>query len=113
MAPTVNEGGLPLGRYNTAKEGADDPLIHKVGFPPKKTLKEEASAIYETLNPLRKYKKKGKHLTQYEKLKLAAFFVAPCLEWITSYKVDYLRGDIVGGLTIAVMAVPQVSRHPP
>jgi high affinity sulfate transporter 1 len=107
MAPTVNEGGLPLGRYNSAKEGADDPLIHKVGFPPKKTLKEEASEIYEALNPLRKYKKKGKHLTQYEKLKLAAFYVAPCLEWITSYKVDYLRGDIVGGLTIAVMAVPQ------
>eukprot|EP00243_Klebsormidium_subtile_P004315 TRINITY_DN18285_c0_g1_i1.p1 TRINITY_DN18285_c0_g1~~TRINITY_DN18285_c0_g1_i1.p1 ORF type:complete len:659 (-),score=182.13 TRINITY_DN18285_c0_g1_i1:392-2368(-) len=108
MAPNSEPQGLPLGNYkDSADAGLDDPLIHKVGFPPKKTFKEEVAEFVDQVHPLKKYQKKGRRLSQLDKLKLAAFYVAPWLEWVTTYKLEYLRGDIVGGLTIAVMAVPQ------
>lgn len=109
MAPNSEPQGIPLGNYkDTADTGLDDPLIHKVGYPPRKTFREEVTEFVEQVHPLKKYQKRGRRLSQRDKLKLAAFYVAPWLEWATSYKLEYLRGDIVGGLTIAVMAVPQV-----
>ena len=113
MAPNSEPSGLPLGQYKTtAGPGAEDPLILKVGFPPKKSLKEEVVEFFNQVHPLKRYQKKNKKLSQREMIKLAAFYVAPWLEWASTYKLEYLRGDIVGGLTIAVMAVPQVCASP-
>ena len=31
----------------------------------------------------------------------------PILQWVWSYKVNYLIGDIVAGITVAIIVIPQ------
>lgn len=37
----------------------------------------------------------------------AARYVFPCLAWMPSYSLDALRADLVAGITVASLAVPQ------
>lgn len=85
------------------------PLVHKVAVPPKGSLvKEVAVAVRETFfydAPLEKFKGQSKR----EKAILGLKFVFPILEWITAYTPKKFGGDLVAGLTIASLAIPQVS----
>ena len=71
-------------------------------------LKETFEPVKQLLviddDPFRKYRGKS----TFERVKLGLFTIFPILEWISTYKLSYLPGDIVGGLTIASLAVPQV-----
>lgn len=85
------------------------PLVHKVAVPPKGSIvKEITVGMRETFfydAPLDKFKGQSKR----EKGILGLKFLFPILEWITTYTPKKFGGDFIAGLTIASLAIPQVS----
>ncbi|THF97355.1 hypothetical protein TEA_015903 [Camellia sinensis var. sinensis] len=81
--------------------------VHKVVPPPhRSTLKKLKSRLKETFfpdDPLRQFK--GQPLKQ--KFILGAQYIFPILEWGPNYSFKLLKSDIVSGLTIASLAIPQ------
>ncbi|KAG6414907.1 hypothetical protein SASPL_122283 [Salvia splendens] len=81
--------------------------VHKVGKPPKQRLVDEISHTFkETFfhdDPLRPFKDQPKS----KKLVLGAQAVFPIIEWGRRYKLHMLKGDIIAGLTIASLCIPQ------
>ncbi|XP_052203799.1 probable sulfate transporter 3.3 [Diospyros lotus] len=81
--------------------------VHKVVAPPhESSLKKLKGRLKETFfpdDPLRQFKgQPGK-----KKLLLAAQYVFPVLQWGPSYSLKLLKSDVVAGLTIASLAIPQ------
>ncbi|KVI07314.1 STAS domain-containing protein [Cynara cardunculus var. scolymus] len=87
--------------------GPNVPYIHKVGIPPKQSLlKEFKSTVKETFfsdDPLRPFKDQPKS----RKIVLGLQAVFPILEWGRSYNLRKFRGDLIAGLTIASLCIPQ------
>lgn len=54
-------------------------------------------------DPFKSYRNKS----VLERARLAIFYVFPIFEWMSTYQVKWLFGDVVAGLTIASLAVPQ------
>ena len=83
--------------------------IHKVERPPKQNvLTEFQTVIKETFfhdEPLKAFRGQKSHTRFF--LVLQAIF--PILEWARSYNLQKFRGDLIAGLTIASLCVPQVS----
>ncbi|XP_061363255.1 high affinity sulfate transporter 2-like [Gastrolobium bilobum] len=83
------------------------PHIHKVGAPPKQTLFQEIKhSVTETFfsdNPLRKFKDQ----TGSRKFVLGLQSIFPILDWGRSYDLKKFRGDLISGLTIASLCIPQ------
>ncbi|KAL3504702.1 hypothetical protein ACH5RR_034543 [Cinchona calisaya] len=83
------------------------PYIHKVGVPPKQSLvKEITSTLKETFfadDPLRPFKDQPKS----RKFILGVQAIFPILEWGRSYNLAKFRGDLIAGLTIASLCIPQ------
>jgi high affinity sulfate transporter 1 len=81
---------------------------HKVEFPPKKKLIDEfTDAVKETFfadDPLRQYK--DQPMSKKVLISLQNFF--PVLDWGRHYTFRKFRGDLVSGLTIASLCIPQV-----
>lgn len=84
------------------------PYIHKVGIPPKqKLLTEFKSTVKETFfsgDPLRSFKDQSKS----RKLVLGLQAIFPIFEWGSDYNLTKFRGDLISGLTIASLCIPQV-----
>lgn len=87
------------------------PYIHKVGVPPKQNLmKEITSTVKETFfadDPLRPFKDQPKS----RKFILGVQAIFPILDWGRSYNLAKFKGDLIAGLTIASLCIPQVHRH--
>nr|XP_043614930.1 sulfate transporter 1.2-like [Erigeron canadensis] len=83
------------------------PYIHKIGVPPKQNLlKEFKNTVKETFfsdDPLRPFKDQPKR--RQVVLGLQAIF--PILEWGRSYNIKKFRSDLISGLTIASLCIPQ------
>ncbi|KAK7410550.1 hypothetical protein VNO78_01405 [Psophocarpus tetragonolobus] len=83
------------------------PQAHKVAIPPKQNLfKEFQATIKETFfsdDPLRPFKDQPKS----RKLMLGIEAIFPILKWGRSYNLKKFRGDIISGLTIASLCIPQ------
>lgn len=84
------------------------PLVHKVVVPPKGSIvKDIRHGVRETFfydAPLRQFKgQKGR-----AKSLLGLQFLFPILEWGSKYTPKKFLGDLLAGLTIASLAVPQV-----
>ncbi|XP_058191903.1 sulfate transporter 1.3-like [Rhododendron vialii] len=83
------------------------PYVHKVGLPPKqKLLKEFTSTLKEIFfhdEPLRHFKDQPKS----RKLILGLQALFPILEWGRDYNLSKFKGDLISGLTIASLAIPQ------
>ncbi|KAK4768913.1 hypothetical protein SAY86_027063 [Trapa natans] len=83
------------------------PYIHKVGKPPKKNFVEEFTAtMRETLfpdDPLRQFKDQP----WSRKLFLGIQTVFPILHWGRHYSLGMFKGDLIAGLTIASLCIPQ------
>ncbi|KAK4358415.1 hypothetical protein RND71_024025 [Anisodus tanguticus] len=81
--------------------------VHKVVPPPhRSTLQKLNNRLKETFfpdDPLRQFK--GQPLKQ--KLILGAQYVFPILEWGPNYSFNLFKSDVVSGLTIASLAIPQ------
>jgi len=86
---------------------------YKVGVPPKKSLFAEFSdAVKETFfadDPLRQYK----DLPTSKKIWLSLQHVFPVLDWGRNYSLGKFKGDLIAGLTIASLCIPQVSEPIP
>ncbi|KAF8398997.1 hypothetical protein HHK36_014863 [Tetracentron sinense] len=81
--------------------------VHKLAPPPPKTtLQKLKSRLKETFfpdDPLRQFK--GQPLKK--KWILGAQYIFPILQWGPNYSLKLLKSDIVSGLTIASLAIPQ------
>lgn len=89
-------------------QAQDERYVHKVGVPPKQKLyKEIKSAVKETFfpdDPLRSFKDQ----TKKRKFILGIQAVFPILDWGRTYNLTKFRGDVISGLTIASLCIPQV-----
>nr|KYP52857.1 Sulfate transporter 1.3 [Cajanus cajan] len=83
------------------------PQAHKVAIPPRQNLFNEfKDTIKETLfadDPLRPFKDQ----TKSKKLILGIEAIFPILNWGRSYNLKKFKGDIISGLTIASLCIPQ------
>ncbi|XVE49584.1 hypothetical protein DITRI_Ditri01bG0093400 [Diplodiscus trichospermus] len=83
------------------------PYVHKVGVPPKQNLlKEIAGTVKETFfadDPLRHFKDQPRS----RKFVLGLQAVFPILEWGRHYSLSKFKGDLIAGLTIASLCIPQ------
>ncbi|XP_021298752.1 probable sulfate transporter 3.4 [Herrania umbratica] len=81
--------------------------IHNVCLPPQKTtfqkLKHRLSEIFFPDDPLYRFKKQ----TWCKKLVLGLQFLFPIFQWGPEYNLSLFRSDIISGLTIASLAIPQ------
>ncbi|KAJ7011746.1 hypothetical protein NC653_001987 [Populus alba x Populus x berolinensis] len=81
--------------------------IHTVCLSPKKTtlqkLKQRLSEIFFPDDPLYRFKNQ----TWRKKLLLGLQFLFPIFQWAPEYRLKLLRSDIISGLTIASLAIPQ------
>ncbi|KAI8532261.1 hypothetical protein RHMOL_Rhmol11G0199500 [Rhododendron molle] len=104
----TDEVGIDVTRSPSSHHhGENLPYVHKVGVPPKqKLLKEVTSTLKETFfhdEPLRPFKDQPKS----RKLVLGLQALFPILEWGRDYNLSKFKGDLVAGLTIASLAIPQ------
>ncbi|QCE15861.1 sulfate transporter 1.3-like [Vigna unguiculata] len=83
------------------------PQVHKVAVPPRQNLfKEFQDTIKETFfadDPLRPFKDQSKS----KKFILGIEAIFPILKWGRSYNLKKFRGDLISGLTIASLCIPQ------
>ncbi|GLT96685.1 hypothetical protein SLE2022_142910 [Rubroshorea leprosula] len=83
------------------------PYVHKVGKPPKQNLlKEVAATVKETFfadDPLRHFKDQPRS----RKFVLGLETVFPIFEWGRKYNFSKFKGDLIAGLTIASLCIPQ------
>ncbi|XWS54478.1 hypothetical protein CRYUN_Cryun10bG0092900 [Craigia yunnanensis] len=83
------------------------PYVHKVGVPPKQNLLKEISAtVKETFfadDPLRHFKDQPRS----RKFVLGFQAVFPIFEWGRHYSLSKFKGDLIAGLTIASLCIPQ------
>nr|XP_043637352.1 probable sulfate transporter 3.4 [Erigeron canadensis] len=81
--------------------------LHDVCLPPRMTTFQKLShkllEIFFPDDPLHKFKNQ----TRFNKILLALHFVFPVFEWAPSYNIALFRSDVVAGLTIASLAIPQ------
>jgi sulfate transporter 3 len=82
--------------------------IHKVRLPPQRTtlqkLRHRHSEIFFPDDPFHGFKNQ----TWVMKLLLALQYLFPIFQWGPEYSFRLFRSDIVSGLTIASLAIPQV-----
>lgn len=83
--------------------------VHKVIAPPHKStaakLKTRLKETFFPDDPLRQFRGQPNRT----KLIRAAQYIFPILQWCPEYSFRLLKSDIVSGLTIASLAIPQVS----
>ncbi|KAJ0086177.1 hypothetical protein Patl1_08480 [Pistacia atlantica] len=85
----------------------DEVYVHKVEIPPKQNLFVEFKGIVkETFladDPLRPFKNQPRS----RKFFLGIQAVFPIIEWAKDYNFTKFRGDLIAGLTIASLCIPQ------
>lgn len=81
--------------------------IHRVCLPPKQStlqkLKHKLGEIFFPENPLHRFKNQ----TWFTQLLLGLQFLFPIFQWGPEYNAQLLKSDIISGLTIASLAIPQ------
>lgn len=81
--------------------------IHTVPLPPKKStfqkLKHKLSEIFFPDDPLHQFK----NTSLKTKLILGFQYFFPIIQWLPTYGFQLFRSDLVAGLTIASLAIPQ------
>lgn len=103
---TMAKTNPPDGGGSDANENTS--VRHRVARPPKEgLLKEFKSVVQETFfhdAPLRDFKDQ----TASKKVLLGIQAVFPIIGWAREYNLRKLRGDVISGLTIASLCIPQV-----
>lgn len=92
----------------TVSANAEQIEAHKVCLPPARTtvhkLRLRLSEIFFPDDPLHRFKDQ----TLFKKLVLGLQFFFPIFQWAPNYSFNLLKSDVVSGLTIASLAIPQV-----
>lgn len=95
---------------SSSQQAAPPPavLVYKVGYPPRRSLATElTSTLRETFfhdSPL----KQCKDQSGSTKLQMGLQLLFPVLGWGRTYSLSMFKGDLVAGLTIASLCIPQV-----
>ncbi|KAL4377918.1 hypothetical protein GQ457_02G003390 [Hibiscus cannabinus] len=80
---------------------------HRVAIPPVKpfftSLKNSLKETFFPDDPLRQFKNK----TPSKKFILGLQYLFPILEWAPRYSFQFLKSDLISGITIASLAIPQ------
>ncbi|XP_076914193.1 sulfate transporter 3.1-like [Bidens hawaiensis] len=80
---------------------------HKVAIPPPQpfvnSLKNTVKETFFPDDPLRQFK--GQKPSR--KVILAFQYFFPIFEWLSSYNLSFLKSDVIAGITIASLAIPQ------
>ncbi|CAN8246858.1 unnamed protein product [Cochlearia groenlandica] len=96
-----------MANNNSPDETTTTFVRHRVALPPKEgLLKEFKSVVQETFfhdAPLRDFKDQ----TTSKKMLLGIQAVFPIVGWAREYNLKKLRGDLIAGLTIASLCIPQ------
>ncbi|KAF7150332.1 hypothetical protein RHSIM_Rhsim02G0028300 [Rhododendron simsii] len=86
---------------------ADFECRHRVGVPPPKpfllSLKSSLKETFFPDDPLRQFQNQPPG----RKLVLGLQYFMPILEWAPRYTFEYFKADVIAGITIASLAVPQ------
>ncbi|KAK9269494.1 hypothetical protein L1049_001269 [Liquidambar formosana] len=81
--------------------------IHRVCLPPQCTtfqkLRDRVAEIFFPDDPLYKFKNQ----TLCKKLVLGVQYFFPVFQWLPDYSISLFRSDLISGLTIASLAIPQ------
>ncbi|XP_060667452.1 sulfate transporter 1.2 [Ziziphus jujuba] len=105
MKETEIASGPPSRRHANKVAPAD--AKYKVGVPPKLSLFEEfKSTVKETFfpdEPLRSFRDQSKS----RKFVMGLEAVFPILSWGRDYNLTKFKGDLIAGLTIASLCIPQ------
>ncbi|XP_021714831.1 sulfate transporter 1.2-like [Chenopodium quinoa] len=100
----IDMASLPSSKRHSQNPDLDH---HKVGVPSKQNLfKEFTYTVKETFfadDPLRHFKDQSKS----RKFILGLHAVFPILDWGRGYNLKKFRGDLISGLTIASLCIPQ------
>uniref|UniRef100_A0A804NQQ4 SLC26A/SulP transporter domain-containing protein n=1 Tax=Zea mays TaxID=4577 RepID=A0A804NQQ4_MAIZE len=94
---------------SSSQQAAPPPavLVYKVGYPPRRSLATEfTSTLRETFfhdSPL----KQCKDQSVSTKLQMGLQLLFPVLGWGRTYSLSMFKGDLVAGLTIASLCIPQ------
>ncbi|KAL0454396.1 UNVERIFIED_CONTAM: Sulfate transporter 1.3 [Sesamum latifolium] len=92
---------------SSRRHAENAPYVHKVGMAPKQSLFQEFTYMFkETFfhdDPLRPFKDQPRS----RKLLLGIQAVFPIVDWGRHYKLHLLKGDLIAGLTIASLCIPQ------
>ncbi|WZZ07214.1 hypothetical protein YC2023_093135 [Brassica napus] len=98
VSPATDGGDLPI---------KSSPHRHKVGVPPKQNMFHDFMYTFkETFfhdDPLRHFKDQPKS----KQFMLGLQSVFPVFDWGRSYNLKKFRGDLIAGLTIASLCIPQ------
>lgn len=80
---------------------------HPVAIPPLqpffKSLNNTLKETFLPDDPLRQFKNQ----TPRRKLTLGIQYIFPIFEWGSRYSWEYLKSDLISGITIASLAIPQ------
>lgn len=92
----------------SSRKNVDDfAPVYRVGVPPRlKLVNEFKIAVKETLfpdDPFRQFKDQPRS----QKIRLGIEGLFPILEWGKTYSLAKFKGDLVAGLTIASLCIPQ------
>ena len=81
--------------------------IHKVSRPQDKTtlqaIKQRLGEVFFSDDPLHQFKNQS----PFKKFILALQYFFPIFQWGSEYTLKLLKSDVVSGLTIASLAIPQ------
>lgn len=92
---------------DTAEPGFPSSGAHGVAIPPSKPLLKTIKAnLKETFfpdDPLRQFKNQS----PLQKLLLGLQYFFPVLEWAPRYTFSFFKSDLIAGITIASLAIPQ------
>ncbi|XP_047328069.1 sulfate transporter 3.1-like [Impatiens glandulifera] len=91
----------------TPDKAAADCGTHKVEVPPYRpflmSFKDSMKETFFPDDPFRQFKNQS----MCRKLVLGLQYFLPILEWAPRYTFDYLKADVIAGITIASLAIPQ------
>ncbi|KAK2986916.1 hypothetical protein RJ640_009059 [Escallonia rubra] len=105
---TAELGANDMDITNSSRHHSENlPYVHKVGVPPKQNLvKEFTTTLKETFfsdEPFKPFKDQ----TKSKKVVLALQALFPILNWGRDYNLSKFKGDLIAGLTIASLCIPQ------
>ncbi|PON94955.1 Sulfate transporter [Trema orientale] len=92
---------------NVGSSAAAAAKHHRVAIPPPqpfvKTFQYSLKETFFPDDPFRQFKNQS----PWRRLVLGFQYLLPILEWAPSYTLDFFKSDLVSGITIASLAIPQ------
>jgi sulfate transporter 3 len=96
-----------MGNADPVYPSSSTERLHRVAIPPPqpfvKSLKNSLKETFFPDDPLRQFKKQPPSV----KFVLGLKYLFPIVEWAPRYTLDFLKSDLIAGITIASLAIPQ------